>query len=129
MSTTEESVIPNRSETSVLKVLWNEGELSAREVHDRVGEAQQWACSTTRTILDRMVNKGLAERRSLHGIQVFSAAIGRAEGFAAIVKDFADRLLDGHYTAVVPLFVKGKRLSNEDLDELRALLEAEEDKR
>jgi predicted transcriptional regulator len=43
------------SELDVMRALWKGGRLSAREVHDTVSPEREWAYSTTRTVLDRMV--------------------------------------------------------------------------
>ena len=53
---------PNPSELEVLKALWSSQRLSAREIHDRIGEAQDWSYSTTRTVIQRMVDKGMIEQ-------------------------------------------------------------------
>ena len=65
---------PNPSELEVLKALWSSHRLSAREIHDRIGDAQGWSYSTTRTVVQRMVDKGLVNKDSVHGLAVFAAA-------------------------------------------------------
>ena len=50
------------AELDVMKVLWTAGGLSAREVHERLAEQTGWAYSTTRTMIERMVKKGLVAR-------------------------------------------------------------------
>lgn len=112
-----------RSELDVLKVLWADGRLSAREVHDRLHELHGWAYSTTRTILDRMVKKRLLGRGSFHGVYLYSARISRPQGLARLVRDFAERVLELDYAAVVPLFARSDALSAAEVEELSRLLE------
>ena len=114
-----------KSELAVLKVLWKQGEASAREVHEGLPGALGWAYSTTRTTLERMVAKGLLERRSFHGINLYSAVISRAAGLAGVVRDLAERVFETDYAPVVSLFAESNALTDEEVDELSRLLEEE----
>ncbi len=115
-----------RSELEVLKVLWEEGRLAAREVHERLAADQGWAYSTTRTVLDRMVKKGLLERGSFHGVYLYRPRISRPLGLARLVRDFAERVLELDSAAVLPLFARSEALSAEEVAELSRLLEEAE---
>ena len=112
-----------RPELDVMKTLWREGRLGAREVHDRVGSAHGWAYSTTRTTLERMVRKGLVAKEAFHGLYVYAAAISKARGLAGMVRDFAEGVLEADYAPVVSLFAQTSTLSQAEIDELYAVLE------
>ncbi|HSG81185.1 MAG TPA: BlaI/MecI/CopY family transcriptional regulator [Gemmatimonadota bacterium] len=114
-----------RSELAVLKVLWKEGECSAREVHQRVESVTGWAYSTTRTTLDRMAGKGLLARRRFHGMYLYVAAVTRAAGLAGVVRELAERVLETDYAPVVSLFAEANALTPEEVAELERLLEEE----
>jgi len=120
----------SRSEMEVLKVLWREGRLSAREVHDLVGPRRRWALSTTRTVLERMVRKGAVVRTPFHGVNLYAPAVSRPAGLAALVRDFAERVLEIDAAAVVPLLTRGADLTEEEIAEVERLLagEPEEDR-
>ena len=83
-----------------------------------------WAYSTTRTVLDRMVKKGLLERGSFHGVYLYQPRISRPLGLARLVRDFAERVLELDSAAVLPLFARSEALSEEEVAELSRLLEA-----
>lgn len=110
------------TELEVLKVLWEDGRLSAREVHERLAGEQGWAYSTTRTVIDRMVKKGLLERGSFHGVFLYRPQISRPQGLARMVRDFAERVLEIDSAAVLPLFSRGGALTAEEVEELSRLL-------
>jgi predicted transcriptional regulator len=111
------------AELEVMKVLWDSDGLSAREVHQRVVEIQDWAYSTTRTTVERMVRKGLVEKNSFHGLHVYRATVSRASGLARMVRDFAHQVLETSYAPVVSLFADSGALSPEEIEELNQLLE------
>ncbi len=112
-----------KAELDVMKVLWQEGRLSAREVHERLSEDTDWAYSTTRTVMDRMVEKGVLAKRPFHGINLFEPRITKAMGLARLVRDFAARVLQVDPASVVPLFAQGDAMTAEELDEMSRILE------
>ncbi len=110
-------------ELGIMKVLWKEGRLSARELHGLLGSEFDWAYSTTRTTIERMVKKGLLEKNAFHGIHLYQPVISRAQGLARLVRDFAKNVLEVNPTPVVSLFADAGKLDEGDLAELRDLLD------
>jgi predicted transcriptional regulator len=117
-----------KSELTVLKVLWGADGLSAREVHEGLAGAVDWAYSTTRTTLDRMASKGLLSKRSFHGIYLYEPRITKVAGLAGLVRDLAERVLEIEYAPVVSLFAESNALTPEEVEELSQLLEAEDER-
>lgn len=111
------------AELAVMKALWSEGRLSAREVHERIAERLEWAYSTTRTTLDRMAGKGLVAKEEFHGLYLYSPLISRPAGLAGMIRDLADRVLDVDYAPVLSLFAEATELSDAEIEELERLLE------
>ncbi|MCB1055168.1 MAG: BlaI/MecI/CopY family transcriptional regulator [Acidobacteria bacterium] len=125
---TKSSTHPELTETEleVMKTLWSQGESSAREAHERLAHRLGWAYTTSRTTLDRMVDKGLVERRSSHGLYLYDAAVSRPVGLAGLVQRLAGRVLEVEASRVVSLFTEGLELSAEEVAELEALIEESE---
>lgn len=107
----------------MIKVLWRGGRLSAREIHDQLAERNGWAYSTTRTVVERMVSKGLLDRKQFHGLHLYSARLSRPLGLAALVKSFAEQVLELRRVPVATLFAESEALTPAELDELRRLLD------
>jgi len=110
------------AELELMKLLWSAGGLAAREIHDRSTETTGWAYSTTRTMLERLVKKGLIEKRAFHGLHVYEAAVSRAQGMAPLVKDFARNVLGLSHVPVAALFRESEALTPAEIDELREIL-------
>jgi predicted transcriptional regulator len=119
----------SKSELDIMKVFWNEGRLSAREVHDKLSATYQWAYTTTKTMMDRMIKKGFLAREDFHGVFLYQPLISKPLGLARLVRDFADRVLEMDYGAVVSLFARSHSLTPEEIQELSNLLETETKKR
>lgn len=129
MPRTEELPELSRAELDLIKILWKAERLSAREIHERLGDGYDWAYSTTRTMLERMVSKGYLRRESFHGVILYQPLISRPEGLAQLVRDFAERVLEGDHGSVVALFASGSSLTAAEVNELASLLDAQEDSR
>lgn len=115
---------PNPSELSVLKHLWSHGRQSAREVHDAIGPEHGWKPSTTRTVIARMEEKGWVARQDLHGMAVFSAVLDRTATLGGLVRHFARQVLDMDGPIPAALFAESPHLSDAELDELDAIINA-----
>lgn len=115
-----------RTELDVLKVLWKQGKLSAREIHERLSPARGWAYSTTRTTLDRMARKGLLKKQDYHGIYLYMPCITKVAGIATLVRNFAEHVLELDPAPVVSLFAHSHALTAEEVAELSRLLDGEE---
>ncbi len=81
-------------ELSILKALWKTEELTGKEVWQEVKRVRRVALTTVLTVLERLVSKGLIEKRKAEGLFVYRALIG-AEEFTRgvserLIKDYMD---------------------------------------
>ncbi|CAH0991750.1 Methicillin resistance regulatory protein MecI [Sinobacterium norvegicum] len=111
----------SKSEHEIMQVLWLAEKFSIREVHDQLDNG--WAYSTTKTVMDRMVKKGLLERGNFHGVFLYRAMISRPTGMAKIVRYFAEKVLKVEYPSVVSMFAQKGDLTAAEIDELSQLIE------
>ncbi|MCK5545709.1 MAG: BlaI/MecI/CopY family transcriptional regulator, partial [Desulfobulbaceae bacterium] len=106
-----------------LRIIWKNGRLSVREVHDRITATYDWAYSTTKTMMDRMVQKQFLMREKFHGVFLYRALISRPKGLVRFIQFFADRVLEIDHGEVVALFSRSNALDAEEVRELEGLLE------
>lgn len=115
----------SKAEHQILDLLWDTGELGVREIHEQL--ANGWAYSTTKTVVDRMANKGLLARQKLHGVYVYAAAISRPAGLARWLRFFADQILGVDTNTAVAMFGQSRKLDEEELAELQRLVDKLDD--
>lgn len=120
---------PSEAELAVLKHLWSAGEQSAREVHDRVAEETGWSYSTTRTVLTRMLQKGLVEKRDSHGLALYAAGAKKVDLLGSMIRNFSRRVLELDGAMPVSAFADSKLLDENELEELSKLLDEDEDRK
>lgn len=114
---------PTDAELEVLKCFWRDGDLSSREVHDRIAAQLDWTQSTTRTVLERMRAKTLLSRRDVHGVAVYSQTRPKVEVLTGLMRQFS-RLLDMDAALPAAAFTGSQLLDDGDIAELEALLNA-----
>jgi len=122
MSLTE-TPTPTDAELEVLKCFWRDGDLSAREVHDRIAAQLDWTPSTTRTMLERMRAKTFVARRDVHGVAVYSQTRRKVEVLTGLMRRFST-LLDMDEALPAAAFTGSQLLNDADIAELDALLNA-----
>ncbi|MCK4767382.1 MAG: BlaI/MecI/CopY family transcriptional regulator [Desulfobacula sp.] len=122
---TENLPLPDltKTEFNILRIIWKNGRLSVREVHDRITATYDWAYSTTKTMMDRMVQKQFLMREKFHGVFLYRALISRPKGLVRFIQFFADRVLEIDHGEVVALFSRSNALDAEEVKELEGLLE------
>ncbi len=114
---------PSDAELDVLKAFWRDGDLSAREVQDRIGSALGWTGSTTRTVLERMRTKGLLSRRDVHGMAVYSTLQPKVAVIGGLMRRLGAMLeIDGALPAAA--FSGSQILDADDIAALDAALNA-----
>lgn len=115
--------IPSVTELSLLKCLWKQHPLSARELHDLAAEELRWSYSSTRKTLERMVEKQMVNVQVVHGMNVYTAALDKIETLAAFTRDFGKRVMEMDEPLPVNMFTGSKLVNPAELAELKQLLQ------
>ncbi|MEO1150612.1 MAG: BlaI/MecI/CopY family transcriptional regulator [Pseudomonadota bacterium] len=116
-------VNPSPTELLVLRPLWRDGQLSAREVHEATARQTGWTYSTTRKTLDRMVAKDLLRVEPVHGMKTFIPTRKKVVTLAGLIRSFSRTVLGTDTPLPVATFVNSPLINDSDLAELERLLE------
>ncbi|RFP16158.1 MULTISPECIES: BlaI/MecI/CopY family transcriptional regulator [unclassified Duganella] len=115
--------IPSVSELTLLKALWKQQPLSARELHDAVAEELGWSFSSTRKTLDRMLDKQMLAQHTAHGVNVYSARLEKVGTLAAFARDFGTRVMEMAAPLPVTMFTGSKLVDQAELAQLEQMLQ------
>jgi BlaI family penicillinase repressor len=115
--------IPSITELSLLKALWKDHPLSAREIHERVHAELDWSFSSTRKTLERMLEKGMVSQHALHGVQVYQAQLDKVGTLAAFAHDFGRRVMEMDTPLPATMFTGSKLVDEHEIAELEQLLQ------
>ncbi|HEX7830393.1 MAG TPA: BlaI/MecI/CopY family transcriptional regulator [Thermoanaerobaculia bacterium] len=116
------------AEWEVMNVLWEQSPSTAIEVVDALRGRMEWHPKTVKTLLGRLVKKGVLRFREEGNRYVYTPAIPRQRYVREESATFIERVFGGETTPAVMHFVRNTRLSKEDIDELRKLLDEKQEK-
>ena len=109
------------SELKVMEVLWDEGEASAKHIAQRLGEQVGWSKTTTYTVIKKCVDKG-AVARTEPGF-LCRPIISRSQAQAYATDELVDKMYGGAADQLVASLLGRKRLTPEEIDSLRRMVE------
>ena len=110
------------SELAVMEVLWREHPLTAQEVAERVDPARDWSATTIKTMLGRLLGKGVLAHEEDGRRYLYRPTISREAYAGTETRRFADRLFGGRAAPLVAHLAEGEGLTAQDIAELEALL-------
>ena len=112
------------SELDVLKVLWDRGEATVREVLETLRSAgRQWSYATVATLLDRLETKGVVTSDRSELAFVYRPVISNTEVRQKRVNNLVEKLYQGEPGLLVLHLLKSHPLDPRQAKEVRALLE------
>jgi BlaI family penicillinase repressor len=108
------------TEFDVLKVLWEHGPGTVRQVNDELG---RWAYTTVQTLLTRLEKKGYVACDRSPFAHVFRPVVSREELLRRRLGELVEQLSDGAATPLVLALVEDHRFSAEEIEQFRRLLD------
>jgi BlaI family penicillinase repressor len=112
------------TEWDLLEALWTAERATAREVAEALASKRGWAISTTKTLLDRMVAKGLVAARQVGNVWEYTPALRRVDARRSAWTQFVGKAFGGASAPALHFLARDAKLSKKELAELRALLDA-----
>ena len=110
--------VPSGRELEILKILWDGGPLSVREVHERMCPDGELAFNTVQTLLRIMDEKGLVKHRTRGRTFVYEARRSRDDEASRLLH----RLFDGAIEQCVVSLLSSSEASPEQLKQLEKII-------
>jgi predicted transcriptional regulator len=111
------------SELELLKILWEHGPDTVREINAYSRRrGKRWAYTTVLTMLQRLEAKGYVMSDKSGVAHVFRPAVTRDKLLRQRLTDLADQLCEGTATPLVLALVEGQRFTTEEISRFRELL-------
>jgi len=119
---------PTRGELEILDVLWDLGEATVRDVHERLSVNKPTAYTTVLKLLQIMDEKGLVERNKNAKAHVYRAKQPQDETQRNLVSDLLEKAFRGSALRLVQHVLESKPASAEELSEIRKMINEAEKK-
>ncbi|OEK01953.1 transcriptional regulator [Roseivirga sp. 4D4] len=122
-------VQPTNSELEVLTVLWEFGSATAREVHNHLTKTKSTGYTTTLKIIQNMFDKGFLSREPKGQTHIYSAVVEQTDVQKEMLGGFVNKVFSGSSQNLILQALGNQQPSQEELDEIRAMLDQLENKR
>lgn len=122
----KEKVSLSPSEWRVMEKLWEEAPKTTMELAAALEGETGWSKHTVISFLNRMEKKGAVTYRENGRAKAYCPAYAREEATLEEAERFLDRVFSGSLGLMVSTLVEGKELSQEELSQLREILERAE---
>ncbi len=119
---------PTDAELAILRVLWDKGRCTVREVYEVVSKGRSLAYTTTLKLLQIMTEKGLTTREAFAQQHLYEAAHSEDDTQRRLVGDLLERAFAGSTSKLVMQALASKKTSPEELRAIRRLLAAVKEK-
>ena len=103
-----------------MEVLWREGEMSAGQIVKILKDETGWNRNTTNTVIKKCVEKGAIQRQEPGFI--CNALITRQEVQDYETEELIDKMFDGSKEKFFAAFLDGKKLSGQEIEKLRKMV-------
>ena len=120
---------PTDPELAILRVLWEKGPSTVRQVHDALAGTRETGYTTTLKLMQIMSDKGLVKRNETTRTHVYSAIAGEEQTQQQLVKDLVDRAFGGSAATLVLRALSAEGTSESELREIRKLIDDYREKR
>lgn len=112
------------TEWEIMRVVWAGHPLTASEIIERLpAKDPSWHPKTVRTLLARLVRRRALGFERCGRAYIYEPLVTERECVAAASESFVERILGGSLKPMLAHFVEAKRLTQEDLKELRRVLD------
>ncbi|PTT90052.1 BlaI/MecI/CopY family transcriptional regulator [Pelomonas sp. HMWF004] len=115
------------AESQIMRALWARHPLSAEDILAALPADAGWQLGTVKTLLNRMLNKGVLEAQRDGRRYLYQPLVGRETWEQGESLSLLDRVFGGRLSPLVAHFSAQRQLSTEDAEALRRLLQAHDD--
>jgi len=117
-----------RVQLLIMQVLWNMGKATAREITDAINATEPIAHSTVQTLLRGLEEKGSIAHEADGRTFLFFPLVAEDKFKRTATRDLVERVFGGSAGMLVAHLIKNEKVSREEVDEIRKLINQREKK-
>lgn len=110
------------AEWIIIKAVWRLQPVTAPAVQEDLHAATGWTYSTVKTLMDRMVAKGLLVTERIRNLMLYRAVITQTQARRSEIMRAVQRAFDGAMAPMMQFLLERSDLSQDELDELQRLI-------
>ncbi|HEY3382245.1 MAG TPA: BlaI/MecI/CopY family transcriptional regulator [Vicinamibacterales bacterium] len=109
-------------ELEIMKIVWQKGPATVRDVYETLLERRKIAYTTVMTMMRVLERKGYVKASRENRAFVYKPARPERQVVRSMVRDFVDRVFNGSAHPLLVHLVEDRRLSARELEELERLV-------
>jgi BlaI family transcriptional regulator, penicillinase repressor len=113
---------PTEAELAILRVLWQRGPSTVRQVHQALNEVKKTGYTTVLKFMQIMLEKGLVSRDEAPYAHVYQARLPQEQAQRTLVADLLDRAFEGSMSKLLLRALSSRKATAEELAEIRKVL-------
>jgi BlaI family penicillinase repressor len=111
-------------EWAIIQAVWDNRPCAAPTVQEALQSEKAWSYSTVKTMMDRMVAKGLLKTQRIRNLILYRPAITRKEAQNSEIMRAVKRAFNGALTPMMQFLLDSNKLSKDQLTELEAMIKS-----
>jgi BlaI family penicillinase repressor len=115
-------------EWAIIQAVWTHEPCAAPTVQEALEDERKWSYSTVKTMMDRMVAKGLLGTERIRNLILYRSAITRKQAQKSEILRTVKRAFDGALTPMMQFLIDDTSLSRDQLTELETLIREKRNK-
>jgi predicted transcriptional regulator len=119
-------VKPTDAELAILRVLWQRGPSTVKQVQKVLESTRQTGYTTVLKLMQIMTEKGLVSRDESSFAHVYQVRVPQEQTQRALVADLLERVFEGSTSRLVLQALAAKKATPEELAEIRKILKNQE---
>jgi len=112
------------AEWSIIKAVWEQEPCTAPAIQEKLHRATDWTYSTVRTLMDRMVAKGVLKARKEGKLTIYQSAVTRAQAQRGELFYALKHAFNGALTPMVQCLLENNDLDVNELEKLESFIKA-----
>ena len=113
----------SKAEMEVVRIVWNLGEATVRQVFDAFPSQRNIDFTTVQTYLRRLETKGYLRAKRAGRALVYRARVRPDDVIRDTVGDLVNRLFDGQTVPLLHHLIRDRSIRKEDIEELREMID------
>lgn len=111
------------AEFKVLEILWKNSPQSASQIIDELLAVESWSGRTIKSLINRLLNKKAIHFKQEGNRYLYYPVLKKDDYLKSTSLSFIQRLFGGKISPLVAHFAKQEKISKEDIQELKAILQ------
>ena len=112
------------AEWTIIKAVWENEPCAAPAIQEKLFKRTEWTYSTVRTLMDRMVAKGLLTAEKIRNLTLYKSAVTRAQAQRGELLYALKHAFNGALTPMVQCLLETNDLSADELAKLESFIKA-----